>query len=183
MPRVLKSRPSTSPIQSGITTDFSTKTKICVLQFPIICKPMPRPPTYRPPPAAIEVSSSTSLALPAGKPRTCLQFCLLRALAIEPNTCSARDMRWWCPNNLVRRHLKTTCQNGPTRAWNADLTVISRTLSPSELWDQLHNPHPARQDRKDAQRGAARTCLVALICAQPYRRQGIAPTTCANNLS
>ena len=93
MPRELKSRPSTSPTHSGITIKILTKMKICVFQFPIICKPMPRPPAYRPPPAAIEVSSSTSLALPAGKPRTCLQFCLLRALAIEPNTCSARDMR------------------------------------------------------------------------------------------
>jgi len=93
MPRVLKSRPSTSPIQSGITTDLSTKMKVCVFQFPIICKPMPRPPAYRPPPAAIEVSSSTSSSSPACKPTTCPQCCLLRALAIEPNTCSARDMR------------------------------------------------------------------------------------------
>ena len=28
-------------------------------------------------------------------------------------------------------------KNGPTRAWTADLTVISRTLWPTELWDRV----------------------------------------------
>jgi hypothetical protein len=87
MPRDLKSRPST-PTDSGITTKILTKMKVCVSRSPILCKPMLRPPAYRPPPLAIEVSTS-----PACKPRTCPQFCRLRAWAIELNTCSTRDMR------------------------------------------------------------------------------------------
>jgi hypothetical protein len=88
MPRGTKSRPGTSPTRSGIITDFCTKMSICVSQLPILCKPTPRPPAYRPPPLAIEVSTS-----PACRPTTCPQFCRLRALAIEPNTFSARGMR------------------------------------------------------------------------------------------
>jgi hypothetical protein len=89
MPRELKSRPNTSPIHSGMTTKISTKMNICVLQFPILCKRMSCPPAYRPPPLAIEVSTS-----PACKPTTCPQFCRPRALAIERDTLSTRDMRW-----------------------------------------------------------------------------------------
>jgi hypothetical protein len=88
MPRELKSRPSTSPTHSGITTRILTKMDICVLQWPILCKPMLRPPACRPPPLAIEISAS-----PVCKPTTCPQFCRLRDLAIEPNTFSTRDMR------------------------------------------------------------------------------------------
>jgi hypothetical protein len=88
MPRELRSCPSTSPSQSGITTNILTKMNVCVSQCPILCKPMPNPPAYRPPPLAIEVSTP-----PACKPAPCPQFCRLRALAIEPNTFSTRDMR------------------------------------------------------------------------------------------
>jgi len=88
MPCELKSCPSTSPRQSGITTKILTKINACVSQFPILCKPMPNPPAYRPPSLAIAVSTS-----PACKPATCPQFCRLRALALEPNTFSTRDMR------------------------------------------------------------------------------------------
>jgi hypothetical protein len=88
MPRELKSRPSTSPSHSGITTKILTKMNVCVSQFPILCKPVPNPPAYRPPSLAIEVSTS-----PACRPATCPQFCRLRASAIELNTFSTRDMR------------------------------------------------------------------------------------------
>jgi hypothetical protein len=88
MPRELKSRPSTSPIHSGITAKSLTKMTVCVSQFSILCKPMPRPPAYRPPPLAIEVGTS-----PACKPTTCTQFCRLRALAVDLNTFCTRDMR------------------------------------------------------------------------------------------
>jgi hypothetical protein len=88
MPRELKSRPSTSPTHSGMTTRLFMKMHVCVLQFPTLCKRTFRPPAYRPPPLAIEVSTS-----PACKPTTCPQFCRLRALAIEFNTFPTRDMR------------------------------------------------------------------------------------------
>ena len=88
MPRELRSRPSTSPTQSGIATNIVTKMNVRVSQFPILCKPTPRPPAYRPPPLAIEVGTS-----PAYKPTPCPQFCRLRALAIELNTSSTRGMR------------------------------------------------------------------------------------------
>jgi hypothetical protein len=42
MPRELKSRLSTSPAHSGITAKILTKTSVDVLQFPVLCKPMPR---------------------------------------------------------------------------------------------------------------------------------------------
>jgi hypothetical protein len=88
MPRELKSRPSPSLIHPGITTKILKKTSVCVIHFPILCKPMPCPPAYRPPPLAIEVGTS-----PAYKPTPCPQFCRLRALAIELNTSSTRGMR------------------------------------------------------------------------------------------
>jgi hypothetical protein len=86
--RDLKPRPRTNPTHSGITTKTSTKMNVCVSHFPILCKPMPRPPAYRPPRLAVEVSTS-----PVFKPKTCPQFCRLRALAVELSTCCTRDMR------------------------------------------------------------------------------------------
>jgi len=88
MPRGLHSRPSTSPTHSGITTKIWTKMNVCVVQFPVLCKPMLRPPAFRPPPLAIEVSTS-----PVCKPTTGPQFCRLRALVIELDACSTRNMR------------------------------------------------------------------------------------------
>jgi len=46
---------STAIWHSGITTKTLTKMNVCVSQFPILCKPMPRPPIYRPPILAIAV--------------------------------------------------------------------------------------------------------------------------------
>jgi hypothetical protein len=101
MPRELKSRASTSTTHFGLATNRLTKMEICVLQFPILCKPMPGSPAYRPPPPTIEVGTS-----PACKPTTCPQFCRLHASAIKLNTSSTRDMRSLCPNNVIWQNLK-----------------------------------------------------------------------------